>query len=194
MGLPINKLILATNENDILSRFFKTNIYEQGEVAATLSPSMDIQVASNFERYLYYRFDGNSEKVIAALNAFKQEGRVDLSNETNVLDDLFIAECGNTADTLRVIQRYYKKQNYLLDPHTAVGVAVAEKLGFADHQTICLATAHPAKFESAIQDAVDIVPTHPRLEGLDQAETRCDTVPANEAALREYIAAKIPLL
>jgi threonine synthase len=192
MGLPVKKLILATNENNILSRFFNTGVYSIGEVVPTLSPSMDIQVASNFERYLYYRLGKNSAKLCELMNGFMKNKTLTVPGS----DDLFAAGEAGTAQTLAMIKKCYETESYILDPHTAVGVAVAEKLGRASSPseppvpTICLATAHPAKFNDAIKQAIGIAAHHPVLDKLANAETRCDTLANAESAVRNYLIQK----
>ncbi len=203
MGLPVKKLILATNENNILSRFFNTGEYSLGEVVPTLSPSMDIQVASNFERYLYYRLGGDSEKLVALMEQFKQTGSLTVEGS----DDLFAAGEAGTFQTLETIKKIHAETGYILDPHTAVGVAVAEQLqGGAGTPctlktrrdgafrpkvpTVCLATAHPAKFPDAIRQAIGEAAHHPVLDALASAETRCETVASDEQAIRDYLIAK----
>lgn len=195
MGLPIEKLILATNENDILSRFFNSGVYGMAGVVPTISPSMDIQVASNFERYLYYRVGQDAEKLSALMDQFRDEGslRVDL-NGNGVVDDLFIAGRGDTAATLETIRRYHEQFGYVLDPHTAVGVHVAEQAAPAGPPgvpTICLATAHPAKFTGAIRAALGEAVHHPALDALEQAETRCDEIANDVDAVKQYLAGHI---
>jgi len=188
MGLPVKKLILATNENNILSRFFNSGEYSLGDVVPTLSPSMDIQVASNFERYLYYRLGKDPEKLAALMNHFADAGalRVDGS------DDLFAAGEGNTAETLATIKKYQEEHGYTLDPHTAVGVAVAEKFQCLEKSipTICLSTAHPAKFTEAIEQATGEAAHHPLLDALADAETRCETIANDEGEIRDYLVTK----
>ncbi len=189
MGLPISHLILATNENDILARFFNTGEYSLGRVVPTLSPSMDIQVASNFERYLYYRLNADSEKLKAVMKEFATTGKLHVPLVSGgCVDDLFIAGVGTTADTLATIRKYHEQYGYLLDPHTAVGVHVAEQHLSRNDATVCLATAHPAKFSKAIQDAVGSdIAHHPVLDALRDAKTRMTVLPADEAAVRTFI-------
>jgi threonine synthase len=191
MGLPVSRLILATNENDILSRFINTGLYESGRVAHTLSPSMDIQVASNFERFLYALLDHNADAVRDTMARFSREGRIDLSNRLDhpVLA-LFRAGRADSADTLRCIRETYAATGTILDPHTAVGVSVGDALRNAD-PLICLATAHPAKFPDALREAIGIEPTHPLLDALKNAPTRCDTLPSVSAAVRAYLEEKL---
>ncbi|MEA2068268.1 MAG: threonine synthase [Verrucomicrobiota bacterium] len=188
MGLPISKLILATNENDILSRFFNNGTYGMAGVVPTLSPSMDIQIASNFERYLYYKVGQNPEKLAALMDGFKENGSLSVElNENGVVDDLFAAGRGDTAATLETIKRYKREYGYVLDPHTAVGVHVAEQFQSLESPTICLATAHPAKFTQAIVDATGEEVHHPTLDALANAETRCDPIANDVDAVKQYL-------
>ena len=185
MGAPIDRLILATNENDILSRFFRTGVYCKGEVRATLSPSMDIQIASNFERYLFYRVGKDPGTLRALMREFAERGAISLDGT----DPSFVADSGTREDTLAAIQRYYTQYGYLLDPHTAVGVSVAERFLRVDAPTVCLATAHPAKFGGAIRDALGSdVATHPSIDQLADLPTRCTALPARREAVQAFIA------
>ncbi|MEN8255966.1 MAG: threonine synthase [Verrucomicrobiota bacterium] len=188
MGLPVSKLILATNENDILSRFFNSGVYGMADVVPTLSPSMDIQVASNFERYLYYKVGEDAERLVALMDGFKESGSLSVDlNEDGVVDDLFVAGRGDTAATLETIRRYKDEFGYVLDPHTAVGVFVAEQYHSETIPTICLATAHPAKFTQAIIDATGEAVHHPTLDALANAETRCDPIANDIDAVKDYL-------
>lgn len=152
MGLPVGRLMLATNENDILARFVTEGVYEPGEFKGTYSPSMDIQVASNFERYLYY-LNGEQPEVVATLMAqFKAEGRLVIEGDAlqRVQADFSAYSVGNE-ECLDTIGSYYEQYGYLLDPHTACGSAAAERLAADGEVTIVLSTAHPAKFDEAIR-------------------------------------------
>jgi threonine synthase len=192
MGLPIRKLVLATNENDILARFFNSGVYRMGTVQATLSPSMDIQLASNFERYLYYRVGEDASRLRDLMRTLAATGELRVDAPDGVVDPAILAGVGNTADTLATIREFYEKENYLLDPHTAVGVHVGRQHLVDDEPMICLATAHPAKFNDAIQRAVGKdVAHHPRLDALRHAPTRVDVLPARVEAVRAYIEAKL---
>ena len=186
MGAPIKRLILATNENDILARFFTTGEYSLGKVVPTLSPSMDIQVASNFERYLFDRVGGDAARLRALMAQFAGEGRLRVEGH----DPLFVAGVGDTAATRATIKKYYEQHGYLLDPHTAVGVHVAEQFLDPEAPTICLATAHPAKFGAAIREATgQDLAHHPILDALADLPTRCTRLPAEAAAVRDFITA-----
>jgi threonine synthase len=184
MGLPIRQLVLATNENDILAKFFATGVYRTGKAVPTISPSMDIQVASNFERYLFHRLGNDPARVRSAMRDFAAQGALTVDGQ----DPLFRAGVGRTADTLATIRRYHADYGYLLDPHTAVGVHVAEQALDADVPMICLATAHPAKFPDAIREATgrDIA-RHPTLEALTGKPARSVTLPADESAIRAFV-------
>ena len=189
MGLPVSSLVLATNENDILARFFNGGAYRRGEVHATISPSMDIQIASNFERYLFYRVGADADRLKALMQTFRETGCLRVApGADGRVDPLFEAGSGDTAATLDTIRRVYETHDYLLDPHTAVGVHVASTLPAGGGPTICLATAHPAKFGDAIRAATgrDLA-HHPLLDALQDAPTRCDILPATADAIRAYI-------
>ncbi|MCW2276939.1 threonine synthase [Heliophilum fasciatum] len=152
MGLPIHKLILATNENNILARFVNEGLYQPGDFKETYSPSMDIQVASNFERYLYYLY-GEEAGIVASLMAqFKTDGRLTVSGDilAQVQGDFAAYSVANEA-CLDTISAYHQTYGYLLDPHTACGVTAADQLAAPGEATITLSTAHPAKFDEAIQ-------------------------------------------
>ncbi|GIP51319.1 threonine synthase [Paenibacillus vini] len=152
MGLPVSKLILATNENNILERFVNEGIYQPGEFHMTYSPSMDIQVASNFERYLYYLQGEDAASVASLMDSFRQEGRITVSGDrlTQVQRDFTAASVEND-DCLATIGQVHDDFGYLLDPHTACGVAAAGRFTAKGEVTVALATAHPAKFNEAIE-------------------------------------------
>ena len=152
MGLPIDKLIVATNENDILHRAISKGDYVSRKVKETLSPSMDIQLASNFERLIYYINNSNSEKTADIMKKIKQNSyQIDKPSLETIQKD-FLSESCNEEETLNIIKKTYEENNMILDPHTAVGVGVAKKLTFND--CIVLSTAHPCKFPDAINNAI----------------------------------------
>lgn len=194
MGLPVKKLVIATNENDILAKCFATGVYKRGSVAATLSPSMDIQIASNFERYLYYYTGENTAEVRRLMDEFKANGEIALTKEgTPVSDPVFRAGRGNTEDTLAAIRDTWRDCHYLLDPHTAVGVSVAKKI-IAEDKTpmICLSTAHPAKFGAAIERATgEDLAHHPLIDALQGAQTRVTRLPADVTKIGDFVASNI---
>ena len=184
MGAPIDRLILATNENDILCRYFKTGVYGRGQVHATLSPSMDIQVASNFERYLYYQTGRDGARLSELMDAFRRTGHIEPPGRR---DPAILTGCGDTPATLGIIRRVYNEDGYVLDPHGAVGVAVAQEFLDRGLPIVCQATAHPAKFPDAVRDAIGKEVRHPTLDKLANLPTRCAILPASRAAIRAFI-------
>ena len=192
MGLPMHRLHLATNENDILSRFFNTGVYALGEVVPTLSPSMDIQVASNFERWLFLRAGGDAARVRAWMEAFAKTGSLEIAKlPDGTLDPVLRAGRADTARTLETIRRFHADQGVLLDPHSAVGVSVALASGDAA-PVVCLCTAHPAKFPDAIGRATGdaSLATAPQIEALKGATTRKFPLPNDAAAVADFVAAR----
>jgi threonine synthase len=189
MGLPIRRLILATNENNILTRFVRAGDYSLGQVVPTYSPSMDIQVASNFERYLYYLYDQDPARVKEAMAAFQETGRLSFSpEEVSSVGKDFSSTSVSREETLSTIRHFWQERRYLLDPHTAVGVR-AGLLCQEDHlPLICLATAHPAKFGEAVQAAIgEKVKLPPPLMGLTDKPSRCTILPAEVEAVKAFI-------
>ena len=132
MGLPIDKLIVATNENDILHRAISKGDYVSKEVKETLSPSMDIQLASNFERLIYYVNNSDSEKTAEIMKKVKQNSYQIEKNNLDIIQKDFLSESCNEQETLDIIKKNYEENNIILDPHTAVGVGAANKLCFND--------------------------------------------------------------
>ena len=153
MGLPIDKLIVATNENDILHRAISKGDYVSKKVKETLSPSMDIQLASNFERLIYYVNNSDSDITADIMKKIKQNSyHIDKNNLETIQKD-FVSESCDEQETLDIIKNNFKHNNIILDPHTAVGVGVANKLSFND--CVVLSTAHPCKFPNATNNAID---------------------------------------
>jgi threonine synthase len=192
MGLPIDKLLLATNENNILTRFINEGDYSLGQVVSTVSPSMDIQVASNFERYLFYLLDEEPGRVREAFAELAQSGRMEFSaEERQRVSKDFVSRSVNQEETLETIARFHAATGYLLDPHTAVGVRAALDSGINDSTPVCLATAHPAKFSEAVQKATGIAPPYPpALAGITKLPTRCDVLEADISAIKAFIEEK----
>lgn len=190
MGLPIRRLVLATNENDILARFFHTGVYARGNVVPTVNPSMDIQVASNFERWLYYKLGSDPAAVSAKMAEFRTTGKMSIAADAQGrMDTEIVAGTSDTARTLATIREFHQNHHYLLDPHTAAGVFVAGQYNECDEPMICLATAHPAKFSKAIREATgEDLAHHPILDALQQAPTRCDRIANDSEAVKTYLA------
>lgn len=193
MGLPVERLVLATNENNILARCFSEGDYSMGDVHATLSPSMDIQAASNFERYLYYHLGESAETVRALMGAFTATGCLALpQHEGESVDDLIVAGTGDTDATLQTIRDVHNTHEYLFDPHSAVGVVVGRRFMDKAAPMICLATAHPAKFPGAIERATGRdMARHDVIEALRDLPTRSDIVSADPEDVTAYIAARV---
>jgi threonine synthase len=189
MGLPIRRLILATNENDILSRFVGKGDYSIADVVETPAPSMDIQLASNFERYLYYLLDQDTAKVREAMADFAETGNLafDSSLQQRVAQD-FLSGSANRSETIATIQEFHQATGYILDPHTAIGVKVGKEQTGGECPLVCLATAHPAKFGDAVQEAINTSPTIPEsLAGIEQRPSRCEVIDADTKAIRNYV-------
>ncbi|MEI6971117.1 MAG: threonine synthase [bacterium] len=193
MGLPSDMLVLATNENDILARFFESGTYSAGKVRETVSPSMDIQVASNFERYLFYRLGCDGKRVETLMKEFASNGRFTLQPANAEFGrGLIVAGSGDTASTLLTIRETYERAGYLLDPHTAVGAHVAARYMAPEAPMIVLATAHPAKFGATITDAIGKnIAHHPVIDRLTGQPTRCRLLPAKISDVRSFLMATL---
>jgi len=185
MGLPVERLILATNQNDILSRFVNSGVYQARDVHHTLSPSMDIQISSNFERYLYFLMERDPNAVRKLMEQMEREGKISISEaQRQQVTALFHAEAVDEEETLEQIATTYRDHGYILDPHTAVGVRAARNFPGA----VCLATAHPAKFGTAVQRAINCeAPPPPSLQGLMERETRCQILPADSGKIKSFM-------
>ena len=154
MGLPIKRLLIATNTNDVLHKAFSLNNYEKSEVIQTLAPSMDISVASNFERLLYNLYDNNSTMLAAAMNAFPEQSISIPKDKQDLMSNFFKSHKSDDEEILEQIERTYDAIGYMLDPHTATGVKAGNHLSPDDEPVVVMGTAHPAKFSEAIEKAV----------------------------------------
>jgi threonine synthase len=188
MGLPVRGLVVATNDNDILVRALSEGIYEPGKAHRTLSPSMDIQVASNFERALFEASGRDSDWVARAMTEFATKRKLKLPPP--VLKDLrarYSAFAVNDDETLRAIARAHEKHGRLIDPHTAVGMAAAEMV-HSDAPVVVLSTAHAAKFPDAVRQACGTGPVLPhRLAELFEKKERFRVLPADAKRVRAAI-------
>jgi len=190
MGLPIDRLTVATNVNDILARTIATGTYELREVVPTSSPSMDIQVASNFERLLFDINDRDSRSVRSLMASLAQSRRFALSARSlAALRAVFSADRADEEETAATIRTMLRETGYLIDPHTAVGVAVAEKeIRDPSIPMIVLGTAHPAKFPDAIEAASGVRPQLPEwLVDIDRRPERVTTLPVDQMAVERHI-------
>ena len=189
MGLPISHLVLATNANDILSNLLATGTMTQGPVHASLSPSMDILVASNFERYLFDLLGRDGAAVAQQMEAF-QDGELALSQDAlGAARDVFAGFRMDDAGTLEEIGRRYEASGQLLDPHSAIGVAAgAAKRGDGAVPMVSLATAHPAKFPDAVEQATGIRPPLPaHMADLMERTERFDVLANDLAAVQGFV-------
>jgi threonine synthase len=190
MGLPIDHLTLVTNRNDILSRFLKSGRLAIGTVEPSLSPSMDIQVASNFERYLFDLYGRDGAALAADMEKFRRDGSLDVNPEyVRVAREFFDGARVSDEETIETIARYYRETEEVLDPHSAVAVAGAERSRRDEAvPMVALATAHPAKFPDAVEKAINVRPVLPtHLADLMQKPERMATLKNDIAALKGYI-------
>lgn len=188
LGLPINKLVIATNSNDILTRAVTTGEYKITGVEASLSPSMDIQIASNFERLLFDLYGRDGARLSQLIADFRATKSLTLSASAHAdFTRLFTAHAVDDDATLATIKATYAASQYVLDPHTAVGVAAAQRASLPG-TTITLSTAHPAKFPEAVQRAIGLNPAlPPHMADLFEKEEHTHPLPNDADALKNYI-------
>ncbi len=189
MGLPIDRLIVATNENDILHRALTLGDYSAGIVKPTASPSMDIQVSSNFERLLFDLAGRDGNATAAMMRGFESSRALSISAGQRAGAALAFDSARIDTDTMAETIRWARdKCGHVIDPHTAIGLAAARACG-AQAPVVTLATAHPAKFPDAVERACGIRPALPtRVQGLFDREERYVTLPAELGAIEAYIA------
>jgi len=194
MGLSIERLVIATNANDILSRALESGTYAAGRAQATLSPAMDIQVASNFERALFEASGRDGSRITEAMRGFAKSGKLDIRPDAlAALRKRYAAGRADDNETLATMRSVHAESGILIDPHTAVAVAVARKVAKnAIGPVVILATAHPAKFPEAVMRATGRTPPlPPQLTGLLEREEQYDIVPNDLRALKTYITERI---
>jgi threonine synthase len=198
LGLPVGRLVVATNANDILARFLATGTYASGTVVPTSSPSMDIQVASNFERLLFELLEGEGARVAELMDRFARERRFTVCRAIHArARELFEGGAADEAATRAEIAHWHGATggSVLLDPHTAVGAAVARRLRPSlAGPLVLLATAHPAKFPEAVETACGVRPPLPaHLADLFERPERYTVLPADPAAVRDAVRRLPPL-
>lgn len=197
MGVPIEKLIVATNRNDILHRFFETGQMKAEGVTPSLSPSMDIQISSNFERLLFDLYGRDGAAVDTTMKHFREAGPFQLDADTmKKVKSLFASGRVDDAQTTEIIKRTYQQSGYILDPHTAVGVGVAEEYrkNNPDSVIVSLATAHPSKFPDAVKQAIGIEPElPPHLADLHQRAEKYEVLPADLSRVQRFVRDRIKL-
>ncbi|MEO8713598.1 MAG: threonine synthase, partial [Acetobacteraceae bacterium] len=190
MGLPIERLLVGSNRNDILTRFLDANDMSMRAVEPSLSPSMDIQVSSNFERLLFDLLDRDGAATAAAMRRFRETGRMELAEPVwRRARTLFAGFRLDDAGTEAEIGRLYRASGYLADPHTAIGIAAARAVAVGDGiPMIAMATAHPAKFPEAIRRATGLhPPLPPGLADLDQRPERFTEAPNDLASVQALV-------
>jgi len=191
MGLPIKTLAISTNRNDILTRFFETGTMNVDGVEATISPSMDIQISSNFERYLFDLLGRDAKALKALMTEFTETGKFSVSPELlTKAQEEFKAFRANEAETMETIKAIYNESGYVLDPHTAVGMKGALDLAEEGHggAVVSLACAHPAKFPDAVESAIGVRPElPPHLSDLLSRTERVDVLPNDLQAVQAFI-------
>ncbi len=180
MGVPIRGFKVATNQNDILYRLFTTGDYRIGPVAPSCAPSMDIQVSSNFERFLYYSVGRDPARVREVMQTFKATGAYTFENFNR---DTFSASRCTDAEIPTLIADVYRKYGYVIDPHTACGF----KELTPGRVNVVLSTAHPAKFPETIRAAIGVESTHPSLEALKSLSLAKHRLPATREAIRAFV-------
>ncbi|MEM8951525.1 MAG: threonine synthase [Pseudomonadota bacterium] len=190
MGLPIDQLIVATNRNDILARFFSTGSYQAGSVKPTISPSMDIQVASNFERLLFDLVGRDGDRVNGLMAEFAEEKAFSLDGEAFAKASELFSSCRvDEEETLSTMREMSEATGETLDPHTAVGLHATKASGtITEAPMITLATAHPAKFPDAVERAIGRTPAlPPHLQDLMTRSERLTDLPNDLHAIQSHI-------
>ena len=192
MGLPISKLIVATNSNDILKRAVNTGIYKPLKVEHTISPSMDIQIASNFERLIFDVCSCNSNKTLQLMNDLNERGEFNLEKEElKKIKESFCSESLSDEETKSVIKEVYKNQKMLIDPHTAVAIGVVNKISL-EGNTVILATAHPSKFSDVVMEETGIKPELPEnLKNILDKKEKYEKLPKDLKKIQNYILKRV---
>jgi threonine synthase len=193
MGLDVARLVIATNANDIMARALNDGVYASGASRATLSPSMDIQVASNFERALFEASGRDADWTVAAMNDFARTKKLELP--ATILSELrgrYSAFASDDSQTRTAIAAIHKLTGRIIDPHTAVGVAAAMKMGKPASPVVILSTAHPAKFPQAVTEAIGVPPPEPkRLSGLKNLPERLEILANDPALIKRFIFSRL---
>lgn len=193
IGLPVGKLIVATNENDILHRFFTKGEYHREAINKTISPSMDICVSSNFERYLFYLAGNDSSKLAEWMKKFEETKKLTIAGGLlEKAQSHFSSARADTAMTLNIIREYNEKHDYPMCPHTAVGVSAIHQTHDVNETMVCLATAHEGKFPAAVSQAIDPLPTPPpQLACLLDLPTRLSECPNDLQSVHNFMEKRI---
>ncbi|MDA9171888.1 threonine synthase [Candidatus Pelagibacter sp.] len=192
MGLPINKLIVATNQNDILHRAISKGSYEVEKVTETISPSMDIQIASNFERLIYDLNDCDDVKTINAMKDIREKGKYIIDQERlNKINTNFLSSKMSEDEVLETIKKVHEKFDIVLDPHSAIGYGAFDKVNLSGNN-IVLATAHPCKFPDAIKNAINLKAELPKeLMYIINEKENYDIIDNNIDKVKQHIKERI---
>jgi threonine synthase len=192
MGLPINKLIVATNQNDILHRAISNGKYEAETVFETNSPSMDIQIASNFERLIYDLNDCDDNETQKVMSGIKEKGKYIIpKDKMKKIDKDFLSASINENEVLEIIKEVNRKHDVLLDPHSAIGFGALKKINIEGNNVV-LATAHPCKFPDAIDKSIGTKPNLPdELKYIMDEKENYDIISNNLSKTKQYIKEKI---
>ena len=194
MGLPISQLVIGSNRNDILTQFFQTGRMEIGAVHPTISPSMDIQVSSNFERLLFELLDRDGARLKALMEGFSDSGTLSVSAESlELARNIFDAESFDDDQTRATIKAVFEETGRLIDPHTAVGVAAGRALKRDPASPmVFISAAHPAKFGDAVEAATGVRPQPPaRFDGLLERDERCRVLANDLAQVQDFITGRL---
>ena len=192
MGLPIKRLIIATNENDVLHQTFSNNLYAKTNVVQTLAPSMDISVASNFERLLYNLYDNDSSLLAKNMRAFPEKSIDIPDSKIDAVSNFFKSHCSNDQEIIKQIINTHQKIGYLIDPHTATGVRASNEISPSNEPVITMGTAHPVKFSEAIEQAIpDYHSSLPKkVEKTFQQEEQFNILEENYEEIKSFVLSK----
>ena len=189
MGMPLSKIVVAVNSNDILDRFFRNNDYSKNEVNETISPSMDISIASNFERLLYDFYLNRDAEMCSRLYSRFPENSIQIDKSIwSKSSELFLSYSSDDISTYKCMQYYFNKYNYVMDPHTAVAADAVRILKNAlDSNTVILSTAHPAKFPNALSNAGLHTDMPNKLSAVLNKKEKAQKLNTNDNSIFEYI-------
>jgi threonine synthase len=196
MGLPVDKLVVATNQNDVLHRFLETGVYKKDPASLTIAPSMDISVSSNFERYLLYLAGGDTAKLAAWMQLFESTGTLRLGKEELLkARSEFASWASDKESIVQTMRGLFDAEQYLVCPHTATAVNAVRALKLPADRTVVLATAHPAKFEEAMALALTegraTPPQPPALAALAKLPTRKNRLAKSQRKVQEFVKARV---
>ena len=196
MGLPVDRLVVCANENDVLHRFLQTGVYRKNPATLTIAPSMDISISSNFERYLYYLAGGSAETLASWMDIFESTGEVAIPPRLlEIARGELMSMSSSKDDIITAMRDVFDKEKYLLCPHTATAIVAVNRLNLRTLRTVILATAHPAKFEEAVALALTdgrVTPARPKiLNDLFRMRTKKSHLPKSLELVEKFVRDKI---